>query len=182
MKGILKNWHRYLLWLVISVVFWSWIFTRIMDAPASQKVLFYADLPDLDRKALSAVLETDKPETVRFVEARAFMDEYFTSGDVAKGDVYVVPEANIETYLPSFTPLDSAAFPDLPRYEVDGKVYGLCVYDEEAGIRIGSRYLLYETGARYYLFFNANSLHLGEGNGSVDDGAIRAARIFLTLP
>ena len=130
MKEILKNLHRYVVWALVSVVFWAWIFTRITDAPAARKVLLYADLPDLDRKALSAALETDMPETIRFVEARAFMDKYFSSSNVAKGDVYIVPEANAELYLPSFTSLDPALFPDLPRYESGDRVYGLCVYDE----------------------------------------------------
>ncbi len=182
MKGILKNLHRYVVWALVSVVFWAWIFTRITDAPASRKVLLYADLPDLDRPALSAALEADMPDSIRFVEARAFMDEYFSSANVTKGDVYIVPEANAELYLPSFTPIDPASFPDLPRYESGGKIYGLCVYDEAAGIRIGARYLLYETGQRYYLFFNAASLHLGALNASEDDAAIRAANTFLTLP
>ena len=182
MKEILKNLHRYVVWAIVSIVFWGWIFTLITDAPAARKVLLYADLPDLDRAALSAALEADMPETIRFVEARAFMDEYFSSANVAKGDVYIVPEINAETYLPSFTPMDPAAFPDLPRYEADGKVYGLCIYDEAANIRIGEQYLLYEPKVRYYLFFNKDSLHLGAWNESADDAAIRAANRFLTLP
>ena len=182
MKGILRNWHRYLLWLVISVVFWGWIFTRLTDAPAGQKVILYADLPELDREALSAVLETDMPGNIRFVETRVFMDEYFSSANVARGDVYIVPEINAELYLPSFTPIDPGPFPSLVPYESGGKTYGLCVYDEAAGIRIGTRYVQYEPGARYYLFFNADSLHLGDWNGSADDAAIRAARVFFSLP
>ena len=35
MKGILKNWHRYLLWATVSVFLWAWIFTLITDAPAA---------------------------------------------------------------------------------------------------------------------------------------------------
>lgn len=182
MKGILKNLHRYVVWALVSVMFWAWIFTRITDAPAARKVLLYADLPDLDRPALSAALEADVPETIRFVEARAFMDEYFTSANVAKGDVYIVPEANAALYLPSFTPIDPTLFPDLPRYESEGKTYGLCVYDEAAGIRVGAGYVLYEPGARYFLFFNRDSLHLGDMNGSADDAAVRVATTFLTLP
>ena len=181
MKGILKNLHRYVFWAIISVVFWAWIFTRITDAPAANKLILYADLPELDREALSAALEADMPETIRFVEARAFMDEYFSSANVAKGDVYVVPEENAQLYLPSFTPIEEAAFPGLPLYRSDGKAYGVCVYDEEQGIRIGTKYVLYEPGRRYYLFFNKDSQHLGN-EAAADDAALRAAGTFLTLP
>ncbi len=182
MKGVLRNLHRYVFWALVSVMFWAWIFTRITDAPAAKKVLFYADLPDLDRAALSTALQADMPETIRFVEARAFLDEMFDSANVTLGDVYIAPAAHAQEYLSSFTPIDPSAFPDLPPYVSEDKVYGLCVFDEEAGIRIGTRYLLYESGERYYLFFNAASLHLGAWNGSGDDAAIRAARTFLTLP
>ena len=54
MKGILRNLHRYVLWALVSVVFWAWVFTRVLDAPAGKKLVVYADMPDLDRAALSA--------------------------------------------------------------------------------------------------------------------------------
>lgn len=182
MKGIFRNLHRYVFWAIISVVFWAWIFTRITDAPAANKLILYADLPELDRPALAAALEADMPETIRFAEARAFMDEYFSAANVAKGDVYIVPEENAQLYLPSFTPIDESAFPDRPLYRSEGKAYGVCVYDEDRDIRIGTQYVLYETGHRYYLFFNADSVHLGAWKESADDAALRAARAFLSLP
>ena len=55
MKGIFKNLHRYLLWTVISVVFWAWIISLITNAPAGKKVILYADLDAMDRDRLSAV-------------------------------------------------------------------------------------------------------------------------------
>ena len=72
MKSILKNWHRYLLWLVVSFFFWAWIFTLITDAPAQKKLVLYADCPAMEREALDAVLEKAMPEGIRFVEARIF--------------------------------------------------------------------------------------------------------------
>ena len=181
-KGILRNLHRYTLWLIVSVVLWAWIFTLITDAPAQKKLLLYAELPAMDREALSAALEQDMPENIRFVEARPFMDEMFSPANVAAGDVFIVSEAQAESYKDAFSPLDRSAFPGQTFYEIDGGACGVCVYDEAAGIRIGTRYVTYGPGERYFLFFNAKSKHLGAWNGSGDDAALRAAETFLALP
>ena len=182
MKGILKNLHRYVLWLVVSVFFWAWIFTLITDAPAARKVMLFADLPAMDRDGLAAVLEEDMPETIRFVEARLFTDELFQPANVLSGDLFIVSEAQAAEYLGTFSPLDRTVFSDRSLYLSEGAAYGVCVFDEGAGIRIGTRYVTYLPGERYYLFFNAESRHLGDWNGSRDDAAIRAARAFLALP
>ena len=181
-KGILRNLHRYTLWLIVSVVLWAWIFTLITDAPAQNKLLLYAEVPAMDREGLSAVLEADMPGSIRFVEARPFMDEMFSPANVAAGDVFIVSESQVENYRDAFSPLDRAAFPGRTFYEIDGGACGVCVFDEAAGIRIGTRYVTYGPGERYFLFFNAKSGHLGAQNGSRDDAALRAAQTFLTLP
>ncbi len=181
-KGIFRNLHRYTLWLLVSVVLWAWIFTLITDAPAQKKLLLYAELPAMDREALSAALEEDMPESIRFVEARPFMDEMFSPANVAAGDLFIVSEEQIESYLDTFAVLDEGAFPDQTFYRVEGQARGVCVYDEGAGVAAGTAYVTYIPGERYYLFFNADSKHLGDWNGSDDDAALRAARAFLALP
>ena len=182
MKGILKNLHRYVLWALISLVFWAWIISRITDAPAARKVTLYADLPALDRQALSEALEKDLPAGIRFVEAWAFTDEMFSPGNVTMGDLFVVSGRQAETYLPSFAPIDESAFPGGTFYTFEGKTYGVCLFDEAAGIRIGTRYLAFQPGEKYYLFFGEKSKHLGAWNGSGDDAAVPVARTLLTLP
>ena len=182
MKGILKNLHRYVLWLVVSVFFWAWIYTLITDAPAAKKLLLYADCPAMEREALDEALEADMPENIRFVEARVFTDEMFQPANLATGDLFILSTAQIDRYLPSCAPLDRSAFPGLDLYEADGAAYGVCVYDEALGVAVGTRYVAYIPGERYYLFFNAASRHLGAWNGSSDDAALRAAKTFLTLP
>ena len=182
MKGILKNWHRYLLWLTVSFFFWAWIFTLITDAPAAKKLVLYADCPAMERQALDDALEADMPDSVRFVEARVFSDEMFQPSNLAAGDVYILSGQQIERYLPSCIPLPESAFPGRRLYEAEGKAYGVCVYDEGQGVAIGTKYVAYIPGETYYLFFNASSLHLGSWNSSPDDAAILAARAFLVLP
>ena len=178
MKGILKNWHRYLLWLTVSFFFWAWIFTLITDAPAAKKLVLYADCPAMERQALDDALEADMPDSVRFVEARVFSDEMFQPSNLARGDLFIIAESDMEQYLNtfSFTSLDPTAFPGLPVYAFEGQTIGVCVYDEGADLHSGSDYLAYLPGETYYLFFNAESAHLSDG------AARQAARTFLALP
>ena len=182
MKGILKNWHRYLLWLVVSFFLWAWIFTMITDAPAAKKLVLYADCPAMEREALDAELEKGMPDHIRFVEARIFSDEMFQPSNLTSGDVFILSSQQIDRYLPGCISLPEAVFPGLPLFETEGKPYGVCVCDETKGIAVGTRYVAYLPGETYYLFFNAASRHLGDWNGSPDDAAIIAAREFLALP
>ena len=181
-KGVLRNLHRYILWLLLSVVFWAWIFSRVNDAPAAKKLILYADLDAMDREALCAVLERDMPDSIRFVEPQLFVDAMFEPSSVAKGDMFIVSEGQAEGVLQDLAVIDRAAFPGQTFYESEGKAYGILVYDEAAGVRVGARYLAYEPGETYYLFFNKDSLHIGAWNASADDAALRAAAVFLTLP
>ena len=182
MNGILRNLHRYVFWLLISAVFWSWVSLLAVDAPADRKLVLYAEVPGLERKALEAALEKDLPEHIRFVDANAFMDDMFSPSGVTAGDIFIVSADRAEQFLPSFAPLEGEAFGDAPLYVSDGTAYGVCVYDEAAGIRVGTEYLTYAPGQTYYLFFNAGSGHIAPWNDSGDDAAIRAAGTLLTLP
>ena len=182
MKSIFKNWHRYLLWLVVSFFFWAWIFTLITDAPAAKKLVLYADCPAMEREALDEALEKAMPETIRFVEARIFSDEMFQPSNLTRGDLFILSSQQIDRYLPNCLPLDEAAFPGRLLYEAEGAAYGVCVYDEAQGVAVGTKYVAYIPGETYYLFFNADSPHLGDWNGSQDDAAILAAGEFLALP
>ena len=160
MKGILKNLHRYVLWAIVSCVFWAFVISRITDAPAARKLILYADLDAMDRPGLVAALEEEMPETIRFVEPLLFVDAMFEPASVTKGDMFVVSEAQAEGVLQDLAVIDKAAFPGQRFYEFDGKAYGILLYDEGQGVRIATKYLAYEPGETYYLFFNAKSGHI----------------------
>jgi len=181
MRGILKNWHRYLLWLTVSFFLWAWIITLITDAPAGKKVVLFADVPAMDREGLSAALEAELPEGIRFVETRLFTDDLFSPADILKGDLFIVSAKQAEGFLPGFLPLDPG-FSDRPLYASEGKVYGVCVFDEAAGIQTATPFVAYVPGETYFLFFNADSRHLGAWNGSADRAAVRVAQTLLSLP
>ena len=120
-KRILRNWYRYVLWTLLSAVFWAWIFTLLFSAPVKQKVVLYADLPYLDRNALSIELERDKPEGIRIVDTATFDDKMFNQIEVLDGDLYLIPDSEAEEYLASFAPIDRADFPDATFFESDGE-------------------------------------------------------------
>ena len=113
MKGIFRNLHRYVLWLVVSFFFWAWIFTLITNAPPGTKVVLYAGLPAMERDALSTALEADKPENIRYVETWMFSDEMFNPANIATGDLFIVATGQVNQYLGTFQPLGEGDFPDL---------------------------------------------------------------------
>ena len=180
-KSLLRNLHRYVFWALISVMLWAWIFTLLLSAPEKNKITIYADVPEVDGNALSIELEKDLPKGIRLVDAKTFNSLLFQQYAVLKGDLYLVPESDAETYLPSFLPIDRAAFPGAAFYESDGEAYGIVLYDEQAGLITGGRYVTYKEGERCFLFFNKDSKHLGAWNGSADDAAIVIAQNFLKL-
>lgn len=182
MKGILRNWHRYLLWATVSFVFWAWVVNLITDAPAKNKVILYADVPALDRDALSLALEEDLPENIRFVEARLFTEEIFSPTSVAKGDLFLVSAAVAESYLPGLRVMERSAFPEPPGEMTGDVIYGIVVHDQNAGIHTAASRVLYDPEEVYYLCFNPDSVHLGAWNGSADDAALRVAETFFALP
>lgn len=179
-KRIFLNWHRYILWALLSAIFWAWIVMLVSDAPMKKKVVIYADLPEIESGPLEVALEKDKPKNIRFVEAALFDNVIFDSTKILYGDLYLIPESDVEEYLASFTAFDPAEFPGQTFYESEGKTYGILVYDAETGPRFGEACIRYPE-ERCYLFFNSDSLHIGEWNGSADDAAITVARNFLQL-
>ena len=176
-KQILRIWYRYVLWTLLSAVFWAWIFTLLFSAPAKQKVVLYAELPYLDRNALSIELERDKPEGIRIVDTATFDDKMFNQIEVLDGDLYLISESKVKDYLASFAPIDRAQFPGASFYESEGEAYGVLVYDEGAGLCVGGEYIFYTPHERCWLFFNKDSMHIG----GKDDAAISVAQHFLTL-
>lgn len=183
LKRILGNWHRYVLWAVLSGIVWAWIIMLATKTDASQKVTVYADLPVIREEALELALEREKPDSIKYVEAKSFDNIIIDQSAVLQGDLFLIPESKAETYLASFAPIEDpeTLFPGQTFYESDGKAYGIVVFDEPAGIWIGKEYVMYIAEERCFLFFNKDSKHIGAWNGSPDDAAIVIAKNFLKL-
>ena len=137
-KKILGNWHRYVLWTIVSVMFWGWIISLVIRAPESQKVTLFADLPAMDGEALEIALEREKPEGIKYVQAALFDYAIIDASEVLSGDLFLIPESKAGEYLASFIPIDRSLFPGASFYESDGVAYGLLEYDEEADLAVGA--------------------------------------------
>ena len=139
--------------------------------------MLYADLPYLDRNALSIELERDRPEGIKIVDTAVFDDMMFNQVEVLSGDLFLIPDSKVGEYLASFAPIDRADFPGETFYESDGEADGILVYDEETGLKTGGDLIFYIPQERCWLFFNKDSQHIG----GRDDAAIAVARHFLNL-
>ncbi|MBQ6332312.1 MAG: hypothetical protein IJI34_06020 [Clostridia bacterium] len=177
-KRLFRNWHRYVLWALLSVIFWGWVLSLVTDAPAERKVRLYAAVPVLQRDPLERALEEEGlPEGIKFVQASMFEYALIDEDQVLKGDLYLLPEQMAAESLAFFAPIDREDFPGAVFFEADGQAYGILIYDEETGMNIGGSYFNCFRQERSCLFFSAESMHMGK----LDDAAITIAQRFLKL-
>ncbi len=178
-RGFFSRLPAYVLWLMMSVVLWGWVFTRITDAPAERKVTLFIEAPAVSETALAAELELELPEGIRMIQVHTFDYVMFDTSSLLAADLYVVRESSAAEYIDSFLPL---AHPAEGCWSLDGVPYGIRVYDAAAGTGAASDWISYcpddTPKENYYLFFGAKSLHTGQ----TDLAAYAVADHFLSLP
>ncbi len=158
-KNIFSQLHTFVLWALMSAIFWGWIFTLVTDAPPAKKITVYCYVPEIRDTELAVFLERDKPDGVKMIQVHNFEYLLFNSGAVEFGDILILPSSEIEEYQELLRPGDP----------------GLQVYDAAAHTGAAADYLGY-TDEDYYLFLGAKSVHL-------EDGAAQAvADAFLSAP
>ena len=90
LKNVLSQWYRYLLWALMSGFFWGWIFGFVTNTDAAHKVVLYANVDEMQDKALALRLEEkfsrtyaqeDKPPWVRYSASVGMADS--ESSDLA---------------------------------------------------------------------------------------------------
>ena len=178
LKNIWSQLHRFVFWALLSTILWAWIFTIITDTVPEKKVTLYVQTEDCRSVELSLKLEEDKPQGIRMIKVHPFSYAVFGDQELLEADLYAVKEAEAEAMLQGFAPLDGEGLDTGGRelYIRDGVCYGVKLSGpEEAGA--AASYMGYEPGESYYLFFNANSLHLSGGDGA----ALRVAEALLKL-
>ncbi len=193
---------KYLLWIVLSTLFWLWIFTIITDTSAEKKIVLYADAAAVADPGLSVELEKSMPEGIKMIRARSFSYLMFNEAASVDADIYIIREDDIEENIENFAPMDAAwAVGKSGVYYENGTAFGIRVYDAETGSGAAQDFIAYSvydvpalrerTGippvngdvealppCDYYLFFGANSLHCGK----LDMAAYDIADAFLALP
>ena len=179
LKNVFSQLHRWVLWAVLSAVFWAWIFTLVTDAAPARKVTLYAHVDRCEDKALAVRLEESRPQGIKLVKVHPFSYVMFSRTDLEQADLYILPASEAEAMLEAFAPLDEEDWDYGGRelYRSEGRIYGVKVYDAASGTGAAAQYLGYTPGEDYYLFFNAASPHLGSGDGA----ALRIAEALLRL-
>ena len=162
LKNIFSQLHTFLLWLLASVIFWSWIFTLVTDVPPAEKVTVYCHVPGIQDTALAAALEEHMPEGLRMIKVHSFNYVMFDVESIGLGDVFIIPASEIELFAEDLAPV--------------GEKQGVKVYDAAAGTGIAMAYIQYEAaGEDFYLFLGARSVHLEDGK------ALEVARELLAI-
>lgn len=184
LKSLFSDLHRYLLWLLVSVMLWGWIFSLITDAPAEKKLVLCVDRPQqmLRDQALDLELEKERPAGIRMIRSHATDYYLFDQNELEHADLYIVGASRAEELSALFLPLDASGMPteDAALWTKDGTAYGLRIYSASSGDGALKNYIEYvgpgEAGEDYYLFFGAGSAHLSDG------AARRLADRLLLLP
>lgn len=183
LKNIFSQLHVYVLWILLSTVFWSWIFLSfITDTKPEYKVVVYIDAAECADRELSVVLEEDMPEGLRMVQVHPFSYALFDRDALLKADLFILPASSVEEYNGVFSPMREA--PPSPwgePWRIDGVAYGIKVFDAETGRGAAGAYIGYAPEEDYYLFFGARSLHAAAFADSGDDAALAVARRLLDL-
>ena len=108
-KNVFSQLHSFVLWLMFSAVFWGWIFTIVTDAPAEEKVTVYCYVSEIRDKDLAVALEENRPEGIRMIKVHPFDYVMMNIERMEDGDIFILPESQIETYSELLAGADSGA-------------------------------------------------------------------------
>ena len=188
MSGLKRFFHivpLMIAWLMLSVLFWGFVFSGLTDAPPEKKLTLYVDGTVLQETDLALVLEKTAGEGIRLVQVHPFSYALFGSDALRAADLYIVPEEDLVTYVEWFAPLPEELSGLWPKARLlqnsRGQSVGVTVYDEAEGIALANGYIGYEAGKRYGLCLGACSLHVPGNAGNIDDEALGAAQTILSL-
>ena len=160
LKNIVSRFHIFLLWFVVSFMFWSWIFTIVPDTSPEKKVTVYCHVPAVQDTALAVALEEHMPAGLEMVKVHSFDYVMFDEESINKGDVFIIPASEVELFADNLVPM--------------GEEQGAKVYDASTGAGVAMEYIQY-ADEDFYLFLGAGSEHLEDGK------ALEVARLILAM-
>lgn len=176
-KTLFRLIRRFLACLLVSAVFWSWIFNFLTDAAPENRILLYADMPSFRWKELAAVLEEDAPENIRWVKVHPFSYAMMNSSEVETADLYVMTAPQAEQHPDWLTQAPDSLAAGRETLQWDNVIYGIRL-DPAADEYF--RYKEQEAGP-WYLFFGARSTHLPGAPEAKDDAAWQMAVRLLEM-
>ena len=159
LKRILSQWHTFVLWLLVSAIFWSWVFTFVTDTDPERKITVYCKVPEIQDTALAVALEADMPEGLRMIKVHSFDYVMFGVEAFYQGDIFIVPASELETYADLLLPMAGGE--------------GVKVYDAATGSGIAASYIRYGN-EDCYLYLGTGSVHLEDGKAQAVARALLA--------
>lgn len=160
LKNIVSRFHIFLLWLLASVMFWSWIFTIVTDTSPDKKVTVYCHVPAVHDTALAVALEEHMPDGLEMIKVHSFDYVMFDEESISQGDVFIIPASEIELFAGDLAPV--------------GEEQGVMVYEASTGAGVAMDYIQY-ADEDFYLFLGAGSAHLEDGK------ALEVAMLLLAM-
>ena len=135
------------IWLLVAVIFGSFVFYRITDTDPAHKLTLYVDGEVRDEAQLAARLEKGLPEPIRLVQVHPFTYAMFGSDALRAADLYIVPDSEKEQFADWFAPGEEV----------------LTVCDPDGIVSVADSWVLYTPGETYRLYIGAHSPHLADG-------------------
>lgn len=184
-KRVLSLVPLLLLWLVLCVLVWGTVFTRITDTKPENKIVLWVNANVPRATELAVRLEEGLSGRIGMVQVRPF--GYNLMGEIAMkdGDLYIVRAADVDTYLDWFAPLPGE-LQDESTLSRESVPLGVTAYSARDRFGIAEEYIEYEAptddAQNYYLIFGKNSLHNPDAENAVDGLAVDAAKLLLNIP
>ena len=153
-RTIFRAFSRFLLpavlWTMLAMLFTGFIFNRITDTSAENKIVIYADCEIRNAPELAEKLEKALNGQVRMVKIHPFSYAMFDPVRLKQADLYIVPDSHKPDYQEWFLPEE-----------------GPVMYDPVSGTEIaGSCFLYAPEGVSpepFRLYTGSSSVHLEDG-------------------
>ena len=174
-----------MLWLMLSVLVWGFVFTRITDTDPAHKISLFIDSEVTDATGLAVQLEEHLDGNISIVKVHPFTYAMLDGGQLEASDLFIIRADHMETYGEWLTPLPEDMRGVYPEYNLDGVPFGVKAYDAESKKGITTEYINYlplsEPEEDYYLCFGQKGVHLASLDNAVDNAAVDAVKVLLNL-
>ena len=173
-----------ILWLMLCVILWGFVFTRITDTDRTHKIVICVNAETPGAAELEMKLDVQKSGDIRMIQVKPFTYAMLDSSVLHDADLYIVQESEADQFFEWFDPLPESLTGSEKIWKKEETIYGVLFYQPEMGSNLYTQYISFrdEEGKtdNYFLFFGKNSLHIAGHDGAVDDEALHFARVLLS--
>ena len=174
-----------MIWLILAVLFWSWIFTFLTDTDPAHKVSLFADVEACRDKELAIKLEKELPDGIRMVKVHRFAYAMFDSNNLRNADLFILKASDLEQYREWLAPLPQQFAEQAVLFDENGVALGIPVFDPADRTVVAGEWLTYaipdESNEQYCLAFGASSAHLPDLSDHPDLSSVIIAEKLLSL-